>query len=251
MNRRQRWQCVAAVGAAMVAGHGMIVPAGGSAFDEVPHSEAAEASLTVARRSTDGKRLVVPPEHARRGVVYHVAEHAETAAAVESRTALETFAGRTTAIPGYLVVDTARRTPDGPPLVVYGGFRVAAESVTTGIPLRDEHMLSEPWLDAENHPDITLAIRSVEGLALASSDAAAGVKVWTGTINAEATIRGITKPVTITNVELRELHAGRILALRAGATLTLRDFGMESTTIGVVVGETARVEATLVCERGE
>jgi len=242
---------MAAVGVAMVSGHILISPAGGSGSNELRPAEAGEAALPVARRAADGKRLAVPPEHARSGVVFHVAEHVETAATVVSKTALETFTGRTTAIPGYLVIDTARRQAGGPPMVVHGGFRVAAESITTGIALRDEHMLSEPWLDAEQHPDITLAIRSVEGLTLASSEAAAGLQVWTGTINAEATIRGITRPVTITGAELRELHAGRVVALRAGVTLTLRDFGMESTTIGVIVGETVRVEAALVCERAE
>ncbi len=249
MTRRHIWTRMAAVGVWTTAGYILISPAGGAAANEVAHAEAAESSMAVARRAADGKRLAVPPEHARAGVVFHVAEHVETAATVVSKTALETFTGRTTAIPGYLVIDTARRQPDGPPLVVHGGFRVAAGSITTGIALRDEHMLSEPWLDAEQHPDVTLAIRSVQGLEMASSDDAAGVRVWTGTINAEATIRGITRPVTITNAELRELHAGRVVALRAGVTLTLRDFGMESTTIGVIVGETVRVEATLVLEK--
>jgi len=92
------------------------------------------------------------------GTTYHFGTSPKnTNVTFESETDFETILGSTREISGTAVVDF-----DG------GGaqttLEVPVESLRTGIDLRDEHLRSGMWLDAENHPTISFVSSSARRL---------------------------------------------------------------------------------------
>lgn len=139
-------------------------------------------------------------------------------ATVESVTQFETFTGRTTKIGGAFRFDPKTKT---------GGGRITVDvaSIDTGIPLRNEHMRSGQWLDAEKTPLIIFETTKVQ------SRGGDNYRV-TGKI----TMRGVTRTVT-TNATLKYRAAsadtqkagftGNVVLLTTNFNLKLSDFGIK------------------------
>jgi polyisoprenoid-binding protein YceI len=100
---------------------------------------------------------------------------------------IETIVGTTMKATGEIEVDAA-----GTGSV---SLRVPVAGLTTGIKMRDEHMLSEMWLDAKKHDSITFVSKKVEKV----KDAAGKVSV-TG----DLTVHGVARELTLV-VEYREI----------------------------------------------
>jgi polyisoprenoid-binding protein YceI len=101
-----------------------------------------------------------------------------------SETDLEKVTASTKTISGVLGIDKESAAVR---------LRVPVEQLRTGIPLRDEHMLGEQWLNAKAHPDILFESTK----ALKKDD-----KSWT--IEGNFTMHGVTKPLTVA-VVMREI----------------------------------------------
>ncbi len=101
-----------------------------------------------------GGKIAVNPCHAKHGTVFYVADpmHRNTVS-FTSRAPLEDMVGTTNMITGYFVFDPAQPTNG-----VRGSFTVPVASLDTGIPLRDEHLRSEAWLDAGAYDKITFVV---------------------------------------------------------------------------------------------
>ena len=116
---------------------------------------------------------------------------------------------------------------------------VQAASITTGVPMRDDHLRTNDFLDAPNFPTLTL---SSTGLTKVSNED------WK--LATDLTIRGVTKPVVF---DLEYLGTGpsmvegkEVVAFSAAAEIDRRDFGVSfnhSLLDGsVVVGNKVRIE---------
>lgn len=77
----------------------------------------------------------------------------------ESRATVETMIGRTVVAHGLVKWDAA--DPSGSSLSV----RVPVKDIRTGIDLRDQHMRSSEWLDAEKYPDIAFETSKIKPVA--------------------------------------------------------------------------------------
>lgn len=110
-------------------------------------------------------------------------------ATVESESEFETFTGRTSLVSGTINFDPASRKGNG--MIV-----IDVASIDTGIPLRNEHMLAEGWLNSAKYPTITFKTTKVE------KQAGDNYRV-TGSL----TLKGVTKTVT-TSVRVRYRAAG-------------------------------------------
>lgn len=117
---------------------------------------------------------------------------------------------------------------------------VQASSVETGDPARDDHLRSPDFFDVERWPTMALTGR-VTG---------PGPEPDTLLVDAELTIRGITRAVPFTVRQLRVSQEGGgspVLSATALATVNRKDFGLQWTptleTGGVVVAD--RVELVL------
>ncbi|MFF4017306.1 YceI family protein [Streptomyces sp. NPDC001843] len=124
--------------------------------------------------------------------------------------------------------------PDGS---ATGTVTLDAASVDTGHAKRDTHLRSADFFDADNHPEITFAVRGADRL---DGD--------TVRVTGQLTVRGISRPVSFT----ARLTAADAEALTVEAEFTVdRDkFGMGWNQLGMMRGLTT-VTAALRFTRAE
>jgi len=156
------------------------------------------------------------------------AKPAQQLATVESSTSLETFTGKTSTLSGKVTVNRAKKK-------VQGSIEVDARTIQTGIPLRDEHMRGEQWLDTNKQPLLKFTIKDVKKV---SGD---DFKV-TG----EFSMRGVSKSVTA-DVKAKYIPAGAatkkagfqgdVLHVDAKFSIKLSDYGI--TISGPATGKVA------------
>lgn len=109
---------------------------------------------------------------------------------------LETIDGVSTNTTGTFTVDLAHPTQG-----LHGEVQITTASLTTGSTMRDEHLRSANWLDAEHNPNITFTLASVT-----LPGPLAAHHAITGNLQGELTVHGqhhhITVPVTLEYVPL-------------------------------------------------
>lgn len=115
---------------------------------------------------------------------------------------------------------------------------IAADSIDTRDPKRDEHLRSPDFLDVANFPELTFRgreVRHVEG------------SRWE--VTGDLTIRGVTRPVTLDvdfNGTVVDPYGNEKAVFSASTTINREDFGLTWNvaleTGGVVVGKDVRIE---------
>ncbi|CAN5725296.1 YceI family protein [soil metagenome] len=132
---------------------------------------------------------------------------------------------------------------DDDPTRSRGEVRVGAASLSTGVEQRDGHLRSGDFLDAENHPWITVRVSSIEK----QGD---GYQVHT-----ELTIRGVTKGVTF-EAEFLGFYPSMQGARRTGfhmeSRLKRQDWGLNWNVAlekgGWLVSEEVRLEIDIAAD---
>lgn len=140
----------------------------------------------------------------------------------ESRSTLETIVGRTNQVSGYAYFDvTGTETPAHRVSIT---FPVA--SMTSGIALRDEHMRSAAWLDAERFPTVAFESEKIRPVENRPNEYR---------ITGNLTIHGVTRRITVpgratrlpARPELERMgYVGEILHLETKFSVLLSDFGV-------------------------
>jgi len=239
-------------GGVLLAQEGVREPSG-----KAPATPEVRAGIPVAPRTEDGRGLVVPEAHRKLGAVLGTVERERSLARFVSESGIEKFNGETKEIAGYVVVSdlSAALKGEAAPKFAAGAFRVACESIKTGIALRDEHMLGDEWLDAERHPDITFA---VSGFSKATRSLDGGMgEVWIGTLAGELSIRGQSRGIEIPGTRVTvtpgrdgtkkgETPTPMTVTIACNFEVALREFGMSGSVLGVSVAERMKVEETIV-----
>lgn len=166
-----------------------------------------------------------------------------------SEAPLEDIVGTTNQITGWIEFD-----PMNPDNGGKGMLSVPVASLDTGIPLRDEHLRSAAWLNAEGNPEIQLNVVSLKNAEKVKSGE--GYHTFDVTVEADFSLNGKTMrmmvPGRVTYLEESEktkaLMPGNLLAVRAEFPVTLADFGVTGPDgmdiIGSKVGETVTVEVS-------
>jgi polyisoprenoid-binding protein YceI len=124
-----------------------------------------------------------------------------------------------------------------------GKIIIATSSIKSGIALRDEHMLSAGWLDAEKYPEITFTIKKVTN---AKNEAD---NKLTAKVVGDYTMRGITKEVTADatvtyldeNEKTKMRTPGDLLGVKANFSIKLSDFGIKNDVIGNKVADNIEI----------
>jgi len=193
----------------------------------------------------------VNPCHAKMGKVFYVSDPMQrNQVTFESIAPLEDIVGTTNAIHGYAVFN-----PSAGRRGVRGKFVVPVKTLNTGIPLRDEHLKSGMWLDAENYPDLTFKVDEVRNARQVKWSSE--FQTYNMTLVGPFTIHGVTKEVEIParvtylreSEKTRQKMPGNLLAIRAEFDLELEDFNINGPPgqdlIGSKVGESVTVEVSL------
>jgi len=209
---------------------------------------AAMVSAAGPAVSPSGKSLVVPRDQARLGTVYHALPGRDRQVFFESDAPLEKTKGQSNAVIGYVVAG-----PDNAPAKLQAGqWRLPVTSMDTGIELRNHHMASKEWLNADEFPDITFTLSGVESVKPGKSGS--GFNSYTGTLVGSMTIHGVTNDIRIPNASItfldasdrtRSIASGDLLAIRASYSVTLTEFGVNNGIIGGKVANEIAVETVL------
>jgi polyisoprenoid-binding protein YceI len=129
-----------------------------------------------------------------------------------------------------------------------GEVKISTASLKSGIELRDEHIRSENWLNAEKYPEITFNIKNVKNVKDIE-----GNKIK-ATVVGEFTVHGVTKEVTsevqLTYLEESEFTKirlpGDLLGVKAKFNIKLSDFGVQNMALGKRVADDIEITVNIV-----
>lgn len=199
-----------------------------------------------------GGKVAVNPCYAKMGTVFHIDDPVgRNSVTFKSQAPLEDIVGTSNSITGYLVFDPSRPNKGG-----RGEIVIPVSSLKTGIPLRDEHLQGEDWLNAGNYPNLTLKITDVKNVKTVKKTSAAqtyDVSLITELSMAGKTVR-MEIPGRITYLKesskTNSRMKGNLLAARASFDVSLSAFGIEGPDgmdlVGSKVGETITLEVSLM-----
>lgn len=129
-----------------------------------------------------------------------------------------------------------------------GKISVSTASIKTAIDLRDEHLRSADWLDAEKYPEITFTIKSVKDVKQVA-DNQLQIKVV-----GDFALKGVTKETTadatltyLDESEQTKMRApGDLLGVKSTFNIKLSDYGVKNKIIGQKVAENIEVSINMV-----
>jgi len=158
-----------------------------------------------------------------------------------STTPLEDITGISNAVKGKVTLNV------GDIKNMKGSISIPVSSIKTAIDLRDEHLRSENWMDAENYPEISFVIKSVGDVKVAA-DNKLEVKV-TGDFTAHGVTKEVVADVSLTYLDASEqtkqYAPGDLLGVQAKFNITLSDFEVENMVVGQKVSESIEITVTL------
>jgi polyisoprenoid-binding protein YceI len=199
-----------------------------------------------------GAKVAVNPCYAKMGTVFYVNDPmGRNAVSFKSQAPLEDIVGTTSQITGYLVFDAKNPKKGG-----RGEFVIPVSSLNTGIPLRDEHLQSKDWLNADTYPNLTLKITDVTRVKEVKSTA--GAQTYDVSLRAQLSIAGkslrMEIPGRITYLKesekTRARMQGNLLAARASFEVDLSAFGITGpqgmNLVGSKVGESIALDISLM-----
>lgn len=171
-----------------------------------------------------------------------VDQYGRNQATFYSETPLEDINGLTNDVKGSVTFDV------GDVSTLTGTISISTASIKTGIDLRDEHLRSADWLDADNYSEITFKIKSVSDVKSVESNK------LTAKVIGDFTIHGVTKKVTadVTMTYLDESEQtktkapGDLLGVKAAFNITLSDYDVEHMILGQKVSDSIEVGVNLV-----
>lgn len=129
-----------------------------------------------------------------------------------------------------------------------GKLSVSVSSIKTGIEMRDGHLQSAGWLNAESYPEISFEIKKTSDIKQVADN-----KV-TAKVTGNFTIHGFTKEVvadaTLTYLDASEqtkMRApGDLLGVQAKFSVRLSDYGVDNKLVGQKVSENIEVSVNVV-----
>jgi len=198
-----------------------------------------------------GKKAVVAmnPCFAKMGTVFHVDDPMQrNTVTFTSKAPLEDIVGTANALTGYLVFN-----PDNPRRGVRGAVAVPVKKMSSGIPLRDEHMQSADWLNAKAHPHIKFVVKQSKRMRLVKRGE--GFSTYDVTLVGPFTVNGVTREREIDarvvylqeSERTRTKRPGNLLAVRAEFDVPLSAHNIKGFegVVGSRVSESIEVEVSI------
>jgi polyisoprenoid-binding protein YceI len=159
-----------------------------------------------------------------------------------STTPLEDITGISNAVKGKITFNVADVKS------LKGSISIPVASLKTGIDLRDEHLRSDNWLDAEGYPEITFLIKKV-GDVKVLADNKLEAKV-TGDFTAHGVTKEVVTIVTMTYLDeseqTKQRAPGDLLGVQATFNIVLSDYNVENMIVGQKVSEDIEINVNIV-----
>ena len=159
-----------------------------------------------------------------------------------SSTPLEDVTGLSNDVKGTVTFDVSDVS------TLKGSISISTASLKTGIELRDGHLQSADWLDAESYPEITFVIKNVSNVK-SLEDNKLEVKVI-----GDFTTHGVTKEViadiTMTfldeSEQTKQKLPGDLLGVEAKFSIVLSDYEVDNMMLGSKVSDSIEITVTMV-----
>ena len=165
---------------------------------------------------------------------FRVAEK-ESRVLFQSEARLETFNGVAEKVRGAIALD-----PDDL-RNASGSVRVDVRSMKTGIKLRDEHLQSSNWLDAERYPEIVFMLDRIVGAQRLVDKGEVNLR-----LEGKFSLHGITKPMTV-DAKARYDASKNEVVFMTRFKVKLEDYGISiPTLVALKVAREITVRATIV-----
>jgi len=169
-------------------------------------------------------------------------EHGRNQAMFFSSTPLEDVTGLSNDVSGSVTFDISDVS------TLKGSISISTASLKTGIELRDGHLQSENWLDAESYPDITFVIKNVSNVKSLEDNKLEAKVVG------DFTTHGVTKEViadiTMTYLDeseqTKKRAPGDLLGVEAKFSIVLSDYEVENMVLGQKVSDSIDITVTMV-----
>ena len=205
----------------------------------------------VAERTDSWTTLQVPAAHAKLGRVYYVKYPPHSAQVTFTSDApLERIVGTSNGVVGYIVAEVQDDKPTG--RIVAGAFRLPVRSFDTGIPMRNDHLRGNFFLNADEFPEIQIAIKSSEQVALTKEEGESAT--YDVTLIGDLTIRDVTKegrvPARVTflkgSEETKAAGAGDVLAMRCTYSVKRADYNVAPTFMPPDLADEMQIDQFIV-----
>jgi len=159
-----------------------------------------------------------------------------------STTPLEDITGLSNDVKGSATLDLTDIS------TMKGSVSISTASLKTGIELRDHHLQSSNWLDAESYPEITFTIKKVSDIKSAG-DNKLGAKVL-GDFSVHGVTKEVTADVTLTYLaeseKTKTRAPGDLLNVEANFNIRLSDYDVDNMVLGQKVSDNIEITATMV-----
>lgn len=129
-----------------------------------------------------------------------------------------------------------------------GKISISVASLKTGIDLRDEHLRSANWLDAESYPEVIFEIKNLSEIQVVEANK------LRAKVTGDFTTHGVTKEVvahaTVTYLdeseETKKRAPGDLLGVQAKFNIVLSDFDVENMILGQKVSDDIEISINIV-----
>ena len=129
-----------------------------------------------------------------------------------------------------------------------GTISIPVASLDTGIELRNHHLISDNWMDAESYPEITFEIKTVNDVKVEAENKLSA-KV-TGNFTAHGVTKQVVADATMTYLveseQTKQRAPGDLLAVQAKFNVILSDYDIENMIIGQKVAEDIEISINMV-----
>ncbi len=159
-----------------------------------------------------------------------------------SSTPLEDITGLSNDVKGTITFDINDVT------TMSGTISIPTASLKTGIELRDKHLKSADWLDADSYPEITFTIKKVSDVEqIADNKLKAKV---TGDFSAHGVTKEVVADVTMAYLDeseqTRMKAPGDLLGVEATFNINLSDYDVDNMVLGKKVSDNIEIKVTMV-----
>lgn len=168
-------------------------------------------------------------------VLYHTLTGREAQVVFTSDAPLEKIVGKSNAVAGFAVPGP----DDKPAQLVAASWVLPVNSLATGIPLRDEHLAGDEWLDGARFPNITFTLSKVKDIKeIKRGD---GFSTWSATLVGELSLKGVTRELAVEDARLSffsestktaGIAPGNLIFIKCDYTIHLSDFGIQHSDVG-------------------
>jgi polyisoprenoid-binding protein YceI len=129
-----------------------------------------------------------------------------------------------------------------------GKISISVASLKTGIDLRDEHLRSANWLDAESYPEVIFNIKKVSDIQVVEANK------LRSKVTGDFTAHGVTKEVVADAIvtyldeseETKKRAPGDLLGVQAKFNIVLSDFDVENMILGQKVSDDIEISVNIV-----